>query len=678
MLGGTAALAAIWLVLGWSTLFNSQYAALDAPDQPTLRAMHQGIVEVDWHEVAGADRYELQLQRPSGWVTLPDEQSGDLAMLDDSSAMISNLSSDTPLDVVRVRAGSCRGWSAWSEPAEQLSTHDQDWSGVAVPRFDPPPIGEIGPETIWSASIEVGVGRQDAGFAGYSIREGLGAISASGFRDGHRQFSVPSVLRSKQGFALELFGPEPLPGDFIVSLEDEEAAAVTVLSTCDALRHESADGVRFVWPRADLDWSVGQRVTISITRGSELPPMRVKRSVRPLPTLTAAFEAVPPEHVGEEFSLALRFSAPVEIDADSLVNRMLRVTGGYPVSAQPVNGESDRWELQIAPDGRASVHVSLAAALDCGTESSICTQHLVPLSNRPAVTVPGPAVTAEFLDAPEHHSGLDRVAFRISLSEPIALSALSFGHRAIRVRNGSLERVRRADDRGELWDVIVIPESSDDIVVTLDPGGGCSDDRPECLELRRISGSPSLTIPPATVHLTFDDGPSPEYTPLVLDILKRHDARATFFVVGRSAVAFPEVIERMVSEGHTLANHTWAHDDLLRLSEEEVLATLLRTQRALGEHATPCFRPPSYRFDQETVRQAASIGLRMVLNTGVTADWRRPGADVIAANIISSARPNVILVLHDGGGDRGQTIEALDTALTYLRAQRFAFEPVCE
>ena len=254
MLGGTAALAAIWLVLGWSTLFNSQYAALDAPDQPTLRAMHQAIVGVDWHDIDGADRYELQLQRPSGWVTLPDEQSGDLAMLDDSRAMISNLSSDTPLDVVRVRAGSCRGWSAWSKPAEQLSTHERDWSGVAVPRFDPPPIGEIGPETIWSASIEVGAGRQDAGFAGYSIREGLGAISASGFRDGHRQFSVPSVLRSKQGFALELFGPEPLPGDFIVSLEDEEAAAVTVLSTCDALRHESADGVRFVWPRADLDW----------------------------------------------------------------------------------------------------------------------------------------------------------------------------------------------------------------------------------------------------------------------------------------------------------------------------------------------------------------------------------------------------------------------------------------
>ena len=284
--------------------------------------MHQGIVEVDWHEVAGRPvRTAAATSFRLGH--LPDEQSGDLAMLDDSSAMISNLLSDTPLDVARVRAGSCRGWSAWSEPAEQLSTHDQDWSGVAVPRFDPPPIGEIGRRPI------VGLDRSRSGptgcrVCGFLDRKGLGAISVSGFRDGHRQFSVPSVLRSKQGFALELFGPEPLPGDFVVSLEDEEAAAVTVLSTCDALRHVSADGVRFVWPSADLDWSAGS--TRDHQHHSRLrASAHASQPVCPaLAHVDRGVEAVPPEHVGEEISLALRLSAPVEIDADSLVNRMLK------------------------------------------------------------------------------------------------------------------------------------------------------------------------------------------------------------------------------------------------------------------------------------------------------------------------------------------------------------------
>ena len=142
--------------------------------------------------------------------------------------------------------------------------------------------------------------------------------------------------------------------------------------------------------------------------------------------------------------------------------------------------------------------------------------------------------------------------------------------------------------------------------------------------------------------------------------------------------AFPELIERIISEGHTLANHTWAHDDLLGLSEEAFDQTLLRTQQALGEHATPCFRPPYYRFDDETVKRAAKLGLRMILNTGDTSDWRLPGAEVISANIIAAARPNAILVLHDGGGDRSQTILALESALTVLRLKRYAFEPVCE
>ena len=288
-----------------------------------------------------------------------------------------------------------------------------------------------------------------------------------------------------------------------------------------------------------------------------------------------------------------------------------------------------------------------------------------------------PSVRAELSGAPEHHSGLDRVVIRLSLSEPISASEEVL-RRAFEIDGGRLELLLTVEGRADLWDVVLIPESSADLVVRFVPPAGCTVDDQECLELLRVSNSPSLTVPPATMHFTFDDGPNPNSTPFILDILKRYNARATFFVVGRLAAAFPQLIERIVNEGHTLANHTWAHDDLVELSEEEFDRTLLRTQRTLGAHATHCFRPPNFRYNSGTVERAAKLGLQIVFATGDTDDWRRPGADVITANILASAKPNAILVLHDGGGDRSQMLEALEASLSELSAQRYVFEPVCE
>ncbi len=395
-------------------------------------------------------------------------------------------------------------------------------------------------------------------------------------------------------------------------------------------------------------------------------------------TLNAQFEAVPTEHSGTEFSVLLRFSEPIASAGDRLDSRVFTVSGGIIAAVRRVDERSDLWALRIVPDGRSAVGIRLSAVWGCSGTGAICSQHLVPLSNRPEATVVGPAVTAAFINGIDHHSGLDRVAVLIGLSEPISASASAFRDQALRVSGGSVARVNRVAGNAGLLEVMVIPESSDDLVLSLASPSACAFGDLECLNLRRLADGANLTIPPATIHLTFDDGPDPANTPIILDILKRHDARATFFVVGRAVAAYPELIERIISEGHTLANHTWAHDDLLGLSEEAFNRTLLRTQQALGEHATPCFRPPNYRFDDETVKRAAKLGLRMILNTGDTSDWRLPGAEVISANIIAAARPNAILVLHDGGGDRSQTILALESALTVLRLKRYAFEPVCE
>ncbi|MDH3683914.1 MAG: polysaccharide deacetylase family protein [Acidimicrobiia bacterium] len=182
---------------------------------------------------------------------------------------------------------------------------------------------------------------------------------------------------------------------------------------------------------------------------------------------------------------------------------------------------------------------------------------------------------------------------------------------------------------------------------------------------------------PGVVHLTFDDGPHPTYTPAILDILARHDAKATFFVLGSLVETYPEPFARIVAEGHTVANHTWNHDDLAELSQAEFDDTVGRTQAALGRHATPCLRPPFGSVNANTRSWAAELGLELVLWHTDTLDWQEPGVDAIADSIVEGADGGSPILLHDAGGDRTQTIEALDQALGELSGRGLSFEPVC-
>ena len=194
---------------------------------------------------------------------------------------------------------------------------------------------------------------------------------------------------------------------------------------------------------------------------------------------------------------------------------------------------------------------------------------------------------------------------------------------------------------------------------------------------------PTIPIRPTAepgdvVYLTIDDGPHPVYTPQMLDILARHNARATFFVVGYLVERYPAIVERIVAEGHTVANHTWLHEDLTTLSRESFDQTISRTQEILGEHATPCLRPPYGSRDAFTYDWAASHGLAIALWTVDTFDWRNPGAETIANRIVAGASDGAIVSLHDGGGERSQTVQALDDALTRLADSGIRYEPLCQ
>ncbi len=183
------------------------------------------------------------------------------------------------------------------------------------------------------------------------------------------------------------------------------------------------------------------------------------------------------------------------------------------------------------------------------------------------------------------------------------------------------------------------------------------------------------------VALTFDDGPSPDTTPRVLDALRDAGARATFFVLGRHAEQYPDIMRRIVSEGHEVANHTYSHGILVFAGRRRTTRELVRTQRLIEAAGAPpprLVRAPHGFRNPLTVRIARRLGYRVVGWTKGVFDTSAPGADVIARRSIAALRPGAILLLHDadgnGSGDRSQTADALPAILAGVRAA--GLEPV--
>lgn len=191
---------------------------------------------------------------------------------------------------------------------------------------------------------------------------------------------------------------------------------------------------------------------------------------------------------------------------------------------------------------------------------------------------------------------------------------------------------------------------------------------------------PAPAPPPAgpMLHLTFDDGPDPRWTPQILDVLARHGARATFFIVGKRADAYPELVRRVLAEGHTIANHTYTHVDLTTVSAERFRTEVGHTQRALGRDGRMCLRPPYGAVDQTVRDRAAALGYRLQLWTVDTRDYTRPGAEVIADRIVDGARDGAVILLHDAGGtDRSQTVQGLSLALDRLESGAWRYQHTC-
>lgn len=192
--------------------------------------------------------------------------------------------------------------------------------------------------------------------------------------------------------------------------------------------------------------------------------------------------------------------------------------------------------------------------------------------------------------------------------------------------------------------------------------------------VRRLDIGPA---PGPVVYLTFDDGPHPVHTAEVLDVLRRYGVRATFFVVGAMVERFPHLLNRALLEGHTVANHTWNHENLADLSGEDIDRTIERTQEILGANATACIRPPYGALDDLARQRAEEHGLDVIMWSASASDWTDVTADMIAERIVAGSVDGGIILMHDGGGDRSRTVQGLDIALQQLSGQGIRFEPIC-
>jgi peptidoglycan/xylan/chitin deacetylase (PgdA/CDA1 family) len=192
------------------------------------------------------------------------------------------------------------------------------------------------------------------------------------------------------------------------------------------------------------------------------------------------------------------------------------------------------------------------------------------------------------------------------------------------------------------------------------------------------------TAEPA-IALTFDDGPHPVDTPPLLDLLARHGAKATFFVVGKSARRHSELIERMAGAGHALGNHTWDHLSLPSLKGRFRRRQLAWTEEILGRHSSGLFRPPYGEQSPGSRLDALRLGLRPVCWDVIAEDWRDDPSEVMLQRIYRRLRRGSIVLFHDTlyttveerYRDRGPTLATVERLLQEL-GDRYRFVTVPE
>jgi peptidoglycan-N-acetylglucosamine deacetylase len=197
--------------------------------------------------------------------------------------------------------------------------------------------------------------------------------------------------------------------------------------------------------------------------------------------------------------------------------------------------------------------------------------------------------------------------------------------------------------------------------------------------IRQVAVAPNRKL----IALTFDDGPWPKITPKVLEILKQHQIKATFFMIGRHLRLHPEIAQQVVAAGHGVGNHSWSHplkSEPIEIAEiiAEIENTTVSLKKITGLR-TDLFRPPGGHLENGLVDYAHQKKYLTVMWTIDPADTKpEVTAQQISDHVLKQAKPGSIILLHDGGGDRSRTLTALPKIITGLKAQGYTFVSVNE
>ncbi len=272
-------------------------------------------------------------------------------------------------------------------------------------------------------------------------------------------------------------------------------------------------------------------------------------------------------------------------------------------------------------------------------------------------------------DTVEIGNGADIMESYTAVEEAIPYETGTEGHGAIHLVDGSgtdgIKEIRTGDISG-----LVAEE------VTQEPSNLIS------LNVSPVVGDDKV------IALTFDDSPWPTYTEEILDVLKDNGAKATFFSVGTCIEDNPELTKRAAREGNQIATHTYDHASgsgqslsLTYMSAEEQVEEVEKgfecITSALGTDVTRLMRAPSGDYTTEVMNNLHSYIIADIGWNIDTEDWQQPGSEAIVEQI-ESAWPGAIVLMHDGGGDRSQTVEALSEALPYLKSQGYKFVTIDE
>ncbi len=197
------------------------------------------------------------------------------------------------------------------------------------------------------------------------------------------------------------------------------------------------------------------------------------------------------------------------------------------------------------------------------------------------------------------------------------------------------------------------------------------------------AGRPTPEILDSTRHegkfvaLTFDDGPDPANTPRLLRVLRKHHVKAVFCLWGDHVREHPELVRRIARAGHVLCNHTMHHDDMGAWSPDRVRADLQQTSTVIHRAAPGVpiryFQAP-YGSSGQTPTVAAQLGMQPLGWRLAVGDWEPAGTDELVRRLEEGITPGAVVLLHDGGGDRGQTVEAVDRIIPRLRAKGWRFD----